>query len=98
MMCISSAIRSAAIAEDHAKAAMLAERRLTEMETQPDLITAGDQQGDYGDEYPGFQWSQNVEPTDMSDVSRVTLMITWPRGARMGSATFVTLLRTPVSQ
>jgi type II secretion system protein I len=98
MMCISSSIRTAGVAEAHAKAALLAERRLAELETQPDQVTAGDQQGDFGDEYPGYQWMQSVEPTDLSDVSRVTLTITWPNGTRLGRATFVTQLRTEAGQ
>ncbi len=98
MMCISSSLRITGVAEAHAKSAILAERRLAELETQPDLVTAGDQQGDFGDEYPGFQWTQTVEPTDIADVSRVTLTITWPNGLRTGSATFVTMLRTADTQ
>ncbi len=98
MMCISSSLRITGVAEAHAKAAMLAERRLAELETQPDELTAGDQQGDFGEEYPGFQWTQSVEPTDLTDVSRVTLTITWPNGLRIGRATFVTMLRTAETQ
>lgn len=73
---------------------MLAERRLAELETDPDLTTAGDQQGDFGDEYRGYQWQQTVEPTDLSDVVRVTITISWPNGTRTGRAVFVTMLRT----
>lgn len=94
MMCISSSLRITGVAEAHAKAAMLAERRLAELETQPDLTTAGDQQGDFGDEYPGYQWQQMVEPTDLTDVVRVTITIAWPNGTRTGRAVFVTMLRT----
>lgn len=94
MMCISSSLRITGVAEAHAKAAMLAERRLAELETEPDLLTAGDQQGDFGDEYPGYQWMQSVEPTNLTDVSRVTLTISWPNGLRTGRASFVTMLRT----
>jgi Tfp pilus assembly protein PilV len=98
MMCISSALRITSAAEAHSRAAILAERRLAELETQPDLITSGDQQGDFGDQYPGYQWTQTVEPTDLADVSRITLVITWPNGVRQGRAVFVTMLRTTGSQ
>ncbi len=97
MMAISSCTRSIGIAEAYSKAALLAEQRLAELESQPDTLTSGDQQGDFGDENAGYQWMQSVEPTDLTDVSRVTLVVTWPMGARMGAATFVTMIRTTES-
>jgi type II secretory pathway pseudopilin PulG len=97
MMAISSCTRSIGIAEAYSKAALLAEQRLTELETQADALTSGEQQGDFGEENAGYQWTQSVEPTDLTNVSRVTLVVTWPMGARLGTATFVTMIRTTES-
>ena len=58
-------------------AALLAQRRLTEIELQPDAIAGGDQQGDFGEEYPGFRWLESVEPTDYPDLFKITLRVQW---------------------
>lgn len=97
MMAISSSIRSIGIAESYSKAALLAEQRIAELETEPDSLTTGDQQGDFGTEYPGYQWSQSVEPTDLADAYSVTLVVTWNMGSRQGRARFVTTVRTSTS-
>lgn len=94
MMAISSCIRAIGDAESYSRAAMLAEMRLAEIEAQPETVTSGEQQGDFGTDYPGYSWTQTVEPTDLSDVMRVTVTVTWPMGARLGQASFTTMLRT----
>jgi len=94
MMAISASIRTVGDAESYSRAAMLAEMRLAELEAQPETVSSGEQQGDFGEEYPGYTWTQTVEPTDLSDVVRVTVTVKWPMGLRRGQASFTTMLRT----
>ncbi|NUQ69903.1 MAG: prepilin-type N-terminal cleavage/methylation domain-containing protein [Chthonomonadales bacterium] len=93
MLAISACTRSVGVAGDYSKAALLAEKRIAELSLQTGSLNSGEQQGDFGDEYPGFAWIQTVEPTDYAGVSRITLVVTWPLGVRQGRAVFVTLLR-----
>ncbi len=94
MMAISSSMRAVSEAESYSRAALLTEMRFSELEADPTSLTSGEQQGDFGTDYPGFQWIQTVDRTDLQDVVRVTLTITWTSGRRQGSATFVTMLQT----
>lgn len=94
MMAISACVRTVGDAESYSRAAMLAEMRLAELEARPDAVSSGEQQGDFGEEYPGYSWIQTVEPTDMPEVVRVTVTVTWPMGFRRGQASFTTMLRT----
>jgi Tfp pilus assembly protein PilX len=97
MMAIGSCTRAMGNSESYSRAAMLAEVRLAEIESDTSTLTSGEQQGDFGSDYPGYSWVQNVETTDLTDVVRVTITVNWSMGARPGRATFITLLRTTSS-
>lgn len=90
LACISSATRSTAIANEYNQASLLAQQKFAELEAQPDQMTGGDQQGDGGDQYPGFTWHATIEPTDLTEVLKVTMVIEWRSGLGSRSAQFVT--------
>jgi general secretion pathway protein I len=99
MMCIGTATRLTGTADDYATAAGLAQERLalvvSQLAQQPDQFAAGDQQGSFGDDHPGFTWRQQVETTDLPDLDRVTITISWPAGIGRREARFVTFERIP---
>lgn len=98
LTCIGSATRSTALAAEYTTAALLAQQRFAEIEAQSDQLTSGDQQGDFGEDFPGYSWHQTVETTDFSGLVRVALTIEWPSGATRRSAQFVTYEQTQTQQ
>jgi prepilin-type N-terminal cleavage/methylation domain-containing protein len=98
LACIGAATRSTSLAAEYTTAALLAQQRLAEIEAQPDQLSSGDQQGDFGEAFPGYTWHQTVETTDLSGLVRVTLTIEWPSGATRRSAQFVTYEQTQTQQ
>lgn len=98
LACIGSATRSTALAAEYTTAALLAQQRFAEIEAQPDQLTSGDQQGDFGEEFPGYSWHQMVETTDFGGLVRITLTIEWPSGATRRSVQFVTYEQTQTQQ
>lgn len=95
---ISSATSSTGIADEYTTAALLAQQRLAEIALQPDNLSGGGGQGDFGDAYPGFHWQQTNEPTDIANLVRVTLTIQWRSGLMQRSASFTTYELVPQQQ
>ena len=92
ILCITSAIRSQAMAAQRSNAAMLAERQLARLEAAPDEITVGEQQGEFGEEYPGYAYTQSVEATEWQELYHVILTVTWSGGAATRSLVFDTFV------
>ncbi len=97
LTCIGSSARSTAVAAEYTTAAMLAQQHMSEVEAQVDQLVGGEQQGDFGDDHPGFAWTQQVETTDLTGLYRVTLTIAWPSGSSQRTAQFVTYEQTQTS-
>jgi general secretion pathway protein I len=96
MIALSSSVRANYAAERLQTAALLAQRKLTEIELQPDSLTGGDQQGDFGSQYPEFHWRESVESTDYPDLYRVTVTVQWDlKGVSPREQAYVTYLRNP---
>ncbi|HZP82265.1 MAG TPA: prepilin-type N-terminal cleavage/methylation domain-containing protein [Chthonomonadaceae bacterium] len=94
----STATRASAMAEQINTAALLAQQRLTEIELQSDTLSGGAQQGDFGADYPGYRWQQNVEPTDYENLFKVTLTVQWGPGNAPQERVFTTFLRKETEQ
>ncbi len=94
MICIGSATRAASVSRDYSTAAMMAEQRFAEIAQQPDQLQGGTQSGEFGADYPGFEWEQTVETTDFTGLVRVTLVIRWGGGSTPRSAQFVSYAET----
>ena len=77
MGAIHTAAQTTLLADGAQTAALLAQKQITQLELQPDQLSGGDQQGDFGDEYAGYKWQQNTEATDYSNLFKVTMTITW---------------------
>ncbi|MCX6359117.1 MAG: prepilin-type N-terminal cleavage/methylation domain-containing protein [Armatimonadetes bacterium] len=92
IVCITSAVRSQSMAAQRANAAMLAERRMAQLEATPDEIGPGEQQGEFGEEYPGYAYTQSVEATEWQDLYHVTVTVTWPGAGARRSLVFDTFL------
>ncbi|HEV2472015.1 MAG TPA: type II secretion system protein, partial [Chthonomonadales bacterium] len=69
-------------------AAMLANRRIAELELHPQELTPGTEHGSFGAEFPQYQWDQQVASTDYDGLLKVRVRVTW--GAGQGSARLVT--------
>lgn len=91
---IHSAAQSTIQADGSQTAAILAQKQITELQLQPDQLTGGDQQGDFGDDYPGYHWQQSLEATDYTNLFKVTVTITWGQTNDQRKRDFVTYLTT----
>lgn len=95
----SSASQTTTAAENMQTAALLGQKKLTEIELQPDsLSSGGDQQGDFGDLYPSYRWQESVETTDYPSLYRVTLRVLWGAVNAPRQREFVTYLRYDPNQ
>jgi prepilin-type N-terminal cleavage/methylation domain-containing protein len=74
--------------------ALLARQRFSDLEQQADSLSGGDQQGDFGTDYPAYRWQQTVEATDYPNLYKVTLTISWGAGGRPQQYEYTTYLRT----
>lgn len=90
LICISSATRASIVASQYRQAVRLAQQRIAEMESQPDSISSGDSQGDFGSDSPGYRWKQTAENTDFTNVLKVTLTVQWDNGVNGRSIQIVT--------
>jgi general secretion pathway protein I len=52
--------------------------------------------GDFGERYPGYIWSQQMQPTLVPAWLEVTVTVSWPEGARQEQVGLVTYV--PESQ
>jgi prepilin-type N-terminal cleavage/methylation domain-containing protein len=67
---------SSGAAAEYDRAALLAERQLAEIEAQ-EQAPSGEDSGDFGEEYPGYQWEQEVLATDVENLVEVRLTVSW---------------------
>ena len=90
--CISSATRGAARAKEYSTAAILAQKKFGDLETDTTQIQVGEQSGDFGDLYPGWSFDQSVENSDLNGAVRVTIVVHWPGN---GNAQFISYEQNP---
>jgi general secretion pathway protein I len=95
---ISSSTRATEAGERVQTAAILAQRKLTELEIQASNLTSGEQQGDFGAEYPEYRWQATMDTTEFDKLLRVTLIISWGDPSRPNRREFVTYLRQDIDQ
>jgi len=89
---VTLALNAASHAKHQAAAATLAESKLSEMIAQGDW-SFGAGSGDFGTDWPGYQWSCTTENPDPNvNVTQVTVTVTWTeRGQQrdISVATFI---------
>lgn len=89
---IHGAAQTTLLADGAQTAAMLAQRQISQLELQPDQLSGGNQQGNFGDEYPGYSWQQAAEATDYPNLFQVTMTIRWGGANDTHQRDFVTYL------
>jgi prepilin-type N-terminal cleavage/methylation domain-containing protein len=93
---VSSGIQASYQADRLQTAALLAERKLAQIELESSNLTGGDQDGDFGKLYSEFHWHESVEATNYPDLFQVTLTIQWDmNNPRPSQRQYVTYLRNP---
>src|SRR5579871_1963008 len=91
---ISTGIQATYKADRLQTAALLAERKLGQIELEASNLTGGDQQGDFGKLYPEFRWRESVESTSYPDLFQVTVTIQWDlNNPRPQERQYITYLR-----
>ena len=73
------------------EAASLAQTKLTELTSSQDWQT-GEKRGDFGTDWPGYQWTLAVSNWTDSVVNQLDLTVTWQSQGQQRSLTFSTLV------
>jgi prepilin-type N-terminal cleavage/methylation domain-containing protein len=73
------------------EAASLARTKLTELTTSQDWKTS-EKRGDFGSDWPGYQWTAAVSNWTDSVVSQLDLTVTWQSQGQQRSLTLSTLV------
>jgi prepilin-type N-terminal cleavage/methylation domain-containing protein len=73
------------------EAASLAQTKLTELTSSQDWQT-GEKRGDFGTDWPGYQWTLAVSNWTDSVVSQLDLTVTWQSQGQQRSLTLSTLV------
>jgi len=71
---ITTALRSHKDSEAQTIAVLLASGRMEKIRADGQLED-GDTDGDWGDDYPNYQWKQNISPTDIKGLHEVTVTV-----------------------
>lgn len=72
-------------------ASILAQRKISEIELGgfPDLGETG---GDFGQELPGFRWTEIVSPTPFDFAREIRVKVSWKSGGREDDVEFITYM------
>lgn len=88
--CMGSATRAAARAEEFTAVQLMAREKLAEIELRPP--TEAEDDGDFGEERPGYYWRTRVMPADVAGLRQVKLLIAWGDGEHPRTAEFTTFV------
>lgn len=58
------------------EAASLAESKLNELAASTQL-DSGHQEGDFGEDYPGYRWTADTENTEMTSLVELSVQVLW---------------------
>ncbi|NCO40092.1 MAG: hypothetical protein COZ06_38670 [Armatimonadetes bacterium CG_4_10_14_3_um_filter_66_18] len=81
---LSACATAVGVGESKTQAVLLAQEKLTELETQEEF-SAGSSAGDFGEDYPDYQWTLDIETVtsdDLTDLWRAQLAVTWEHAGR----------------
>ncbi|MEK6577220.1 MAG: prepilin-type N-terminal cleavage/methylation domain-containing protein [Nitrospirota bacterium] len=72
-------------------ASILVQRKISEIELGgfPDLGETG---GDFGQELPGFRWTEIVSPTPFDFAREIRVKVSWKSGGREDDVEFITYI------
>jgi Tfp pilus assembly protein PilV len=99
VLAVGSSTRVSGASKDQTVMALLAQRRLTEIETEGvasgNGLVEGSDGGDFGDDYPDFSWEQEITTTDTTDLLQVTVRVIHRTRAQERTFELVTLRLAP---
>jgi len=72
----STGLRAVRVSDNTTLINMLAEQKIAELELQT-FSTLQSTSGDFGSDYPGILWQEDVATTTLDNLRQVTLTITW---------------------
>ncbi len=90
---ITSSTQATSISEHFEKSALLAQHLITQLSLQPEQIASGEKQGDYGEPYQGYRYTQRVETGEFEHLYRVTIIVEWRDPNHPQRRTFTTYIR-----
>ena len=64
--------------QDFSLATLLAQGKMAEIELEG-FPEVGGEEGDFGEEHPGFTWRETVAESSIEDLRKVTLTISWDK-------------------
>jgi general secretion pathway protein I len=89
----SMATRASGASRNDTVVPMLAERKLAEVASVPrDELAAGRTMGDFGEEFPGYDWDLTISPEDDLHLIRVDLVIHAHEMGHTRDVTFATAI------
>ncbi len=98
MGAISSSLHATESSDRIQTAALLAQRKMTELELQATNLTSGEQQGDFGEDFANYRWRAVTDTTEFEKLLKITLTVSWGEGGKDGEREFVTYLRKDADQ
>lgn len=97
MAALSGTLQGAGLAEEYTTAGLLAQSRLTELE-QVDGLIEGTAEGDFGEDYPGWRWEQEVVQAESEGLLQVTVTVIWQSGSTERTYTLTTYRLQPAEE
>lgn len=58
---------------------LLAQKRIAEVISSSDAKTPGSKEGDFGEDYPGYKYTEKIESTPLPGYYKYTLTLRWGR-------------------
>ena len=91
MRCIGLCTRLGGNARRQIEAASLASTKLTDLTTSGDWAT-GEKRGNFGTDWPGYEWTADVTSWTESTVRQLDLTVSWQSQGRQRTMTLTTLV------
>ncbi len=73
---------------------LLAQGRIADVTSGIRTVSPGDSQGDFGDDYKGYTYSETIETTPLTDYLKYTLSVKWGGTGSPLETEFITFLST----
>jgi type II secretion system protein I len=86
---ITLATGAGGVAASKVDAATLAEGKLNELAASPSQLESGHQEGDFGEDHPGYQWTADVDSRD-TNLLEVSVQVQWEAMGRKRALTLTT--------
>ena len=61
---------------------LLAQERIAQITSTDQSVTTGNDEGDFGEDYTGYTYPEEIEPTALGGYYKYILKITWGQGGK----------------